>query len=106
MTDIAASAELERALQLSLELLAVAEHGDLRLAANLDAMRMQLLESVRQRSTQIGANDRLLVQSIAEVNDRTIGHLDRRRRGKVRELDMASVGRRAVDAYSATRLPR
>ena len=106
MTDGESSAELERALQLSRELLAVAEHGDMQLAPNLDAKRMQLLESVRQRFTRIDANDRLLLQSIAELNDKAIGHLEHRRRGKVRELDMASVGRRALDAYSATRLPR
>ncbi len=106
MTGAESSAELERALQLSRELLTVAELGDVQLAANLDAMRMQLLESVGQRSTQIDANDQLLLQSIAELNDKAIGHLEHRRRGKIRELDMASVGRRALDAYSATRLPR
>ena len=106
MTGAESSAELERALQLSRELLTVAELGDVQLAANLDAMRMQLLESVGQRSTQIDANDQLVLQSIAELNDKAIGHLEHRRRGKIRELDMASVGRRALDAYSATRLPR
>ena len=106
MTDAKSSAELERVLQLSRELLTIAELGDVQLAANLDAMRMRLLESVRQRSTQIDAKDRLLLQSIAELNDKAIGHLEHRRRGKIRELDMASVGRRALDAYSATQLPR
>ena len=106
MTDSESTAELERALQLSRELLAVAEHGDMQLAPNLDALRMQLLESVRQRPAQLDANDRLLLQSIAELNNKAIGYLEHRRRRKVRELDMAFVGRRALDAYSATRLPR
>jgi hypothetical protein len=97
---------LERALQLSLELLSVAESGDVQAAVHLDAERLGLLNSIRTRLTPVGADEHLLLQKIIELNDRAIGFLEHRRRVKAREIDTAALGRRATVAYSATRLQR
>jgi|SRR5450432_3144472 len=95
---------LERALQLSLELLAVAEGGDVQALGSLDAERLRLLNLLRTVSTPIDTGSRLLLQQITELNDKAIGFLEHRRRIKSREIDTAKLGRRALIAYSATRL--
>lgn len=96
---------LGRALQLSLEVLAVAEGGDVKELGALDAERLRLLNLLRTISTPIDADARLLLQQIKELNDRSIGFLEHRRRTKSREIDTAQLGRRALVAYSATQLP-
>jgi hypothetical protein len=95
---------LERALQLSRELLAVAEGGDVQALGTLDAERLRLLNSLRTVSTPIDTDARLLLQQITALNDKAIGFLEHRRRIKSREMDTATLGRRALVAYSATRL--
>jgi hypothetical protein len=97
---------LARALELSQQLLEVAEHGDAGAVANLDAERLRLLNSERLLSRNMGVNERLVLQKINELNDRAIGYLEHRRRRIEREMDTASAGRRALVAYSATRLQR
>jgi len=100
MTDRRTNAGLVRALALSQTMLAAAEAADLPRLALLDAERMQLLKSFRLEARQIGADERALLLQISQLNDRTIGLLEHRRRGKGREMDMAAAGRRAVAAYS------
>jgi hypothetical protein len=104
MTAGASRALLVRALQLSLEVLDVAESGDVRSLGALDAERLRLLSLVRAISTPIDADSRLLLQQIKELNDKALGFLEHRRRIKSREIDTAKLGRRALIAYSATRL--
>ncbi len=98
-----ATAALDRALNLSRELAAIADAGDVRLAVNLDAERLQLLKSARRALQPMNEKDRSVLREIAELNDRSIGRLEHRRRAKGRDMDMAAVGRRAVAAYSMTR---
>jgi hypothetical protein len=97
---------LERALELSRELLAVAELGDMAAAANLDAARLELLKSAAESPQTTPMNHRELLQEIAQLNAAAIGCLDHHRRRKAREMDMVSVGRRALAAYAPTRLQR
>jgi hypothetical protein len=97
------TAGLQRALDLSRELAAVADSGDARLAASLDLQRLELLKSLRRDLQPMDEKDRAVLREIAELNDRSIGRLEHRFRGKCRDLDMLSVGQRAVRAYSTTR---
>jgi len=95
---------LQRALELSRELAAVAESGDVDLAVRLDAERMQHLQAARRTLGQTDAGDRAILTEISSLNDQAIGFLQHRQRAKARAMDTVSVGRRAVRAYSATRL--
>jgi len=97
---------LERALVLSRELLTVAERGDVAAAVNLGAARLELLKSARDSVRMIPVEDRALAQEITQLNDQAIGFLEHHRRRKARDMDMASVGRRALIAYSPTRQQR
>jgi hypothetical protein len=100
------SPTLQRALELSEHILAVAEGNDLRSLAALDAERMQLLKSFRLEQQLVAASDRALLEEIALLNDRAVGMLEHRKRGKGREMDVAAVGRRAVAAYGSVRMRR
>ncbi|HME37357.1 MAG TPA: hypothetical protein VKG63_00215 [Steroidobacteraceae bacterium] len=97
---------LERALEVSQEVLAAADQANLHSVAVLDAERLRLLQSLRLRRETLSSNDRAVLGQIAELNDRAIGLMEHHRRSKARELDMAAVGRRAVVAYSNTRQHR
>jgi hypothetical protein len=101
-----AAAMLDRALQLSREVLAAADRGDSQAAASIDAERLQLLQSARRCATMLGAHEQQLLREIALLNDQSIGHLEHHRRIKGRQLDVAAVGRRAVTAYAMTRARR
>ena len=96
----AAPEVLDRALELSRELLAAAERGDSQAATSLDAERLRLLKSVRSSAGTLDEQGRRAMRDIALLNDQSIGRLEHHRRIKGRELDMAAVGRRAVAAYS------
>lgn len=102
----AVSVALRRALEISRELATIADSGDVQLTQQLDAERLQLLKFARGASQRLDDADRQLLQEITELNDKAIGFLEHRRRLKARDLDMISVGRRALRAYSATRLHR
>ena len=106
MTRSEAAAALQRALEISRELAAVADGGDLPLAVSLDAERLQLLKSIRAALQPLDENDRSVLREIAALNDRSLGSLEHRRRAKGRDMDMLAVGRRAVRAYSSTLLQR
>ncbi len=97
---------LQRALEISRELTAVAEGGDLSLALSLDAERLQLLKSVRAAMPPMDEQSRSSLREIAMLNDRALGFLEHRRRAKGRDMDMLAVGRRALRAYSSTLMRR
>jgi hypothetical protein len=101
-----ARAALQRALEISRELTAVTDGGDVRLTVSLDAERLQLLKLARAGLQPMDANERAILREIAELNDRAIGLIEHQRRIKGRAMDMAAVGRRAVAAYSTTRQQR
>jgi len=103
MNRQAAVAALERALEISRELAAVADRGEVRQAASLDAERLQLLQSVRDALLPMDERSRAVLREIAELNDRSIGRLEHRFRAKCRDMDMLAVGRRALRAYSTNR---
>ena len=106
MSGADSSVALERALELSRELLAVAELGDAAAAVSIDAARLELLKSARESVRTSPMNDRGLLQEIAQLNDKAIGCLEHHLRRKARDMDMASVGRRALIAYSPIRPQR
>lgn len=106
MSGSAATIALRRALEISRELASVTDCGDVRATQNLDAERLQLLKFVRSAPQPLDETDRQFLQEIAALNDQAIGFLEHRRRCTARDLDMISVGRRALRAYSATRLHR
>jgi hypothetical protein len=98
------AAVLQRALDISRELAAVAEGGDLNVS--LDAERLQLLKSARTAMQPMDEQSRSVLREIAQLNDRALGFLEHRRRAKGRDMDMLAVGRRALRAYSHTLVPR
>jgi hypothetical protein len=106
MSHAAASAALERALEISRELAAAADRGEVRSTASLDAERRQLLQFVRGALQPLDASALEVVREIAQLNARAIGHWEHRKRSLGREMDLVAVGRRAVRAYSSTRLHR
>lgn len=103
MTREEAAAALQRALEISRELAAITEHGDVRLAVSLDAQRLELLQSVRIALLPLDPSERAVISEIAELTDRSLGRLQHRFRAKCRDLDMLAVGKRAVRAYGNTR---
>ena len=97
---------LGRAVTVSRELLAAADRGDTPRVLALDAERLLLLKSVRRGDIALDADDTLLLQEVALLNDRSIGHLEHHRRIKERQMEVAAVGRHAVNAYGAHRRSR
>lgn len=103
----AAGDALRRAVDLSRELKAAADKGDTQSAMRLDVARLELLKFARREAVgAIGADERLMLKEIAQLNDESLGLLEHLRRSKGRQLDMAAVGRRALIAYSSTRVQR
>ena len=102
MTDITANAGLELAVQLSRELVLAADRGDFEALHRLDAERLKLLKFFREKNRPIDEASGVLLQTIAQLNDRALGIMGHRHRIKAREIDLAAVGRRAVNAYSTT----
>jgi hypothetical protein len=106
MTRQQAVAALQRALEISRELAAVADTGDLGLTLSLDAERLQLLKSVRAALQPMDENNSAMLREITALNDRALGFLEHRRRAKGRDMDMVAVGKRALRAYSSTQAHR
>jgi hypothetical protein len=106
MNRLEAIAVLQHALDLSAQLVAVADGGEVSLTLSLDAERLQLLKSARAALHPMDERSRSLLGEIAALNDRTLGLLEHRRRAKGRDMDMAAVGRRAVAAYANVRMQR
>lgn len=95
------NAALRRARDVSRELAEVAAAADAARTTSLDAERRRLLESSRVDARPIDDEGRALLQEIFELNARSIGALEHRRRALARELDMAAAGSRALRAYAA-----
>jgi hypothetical protein len=106
MTRTEAIAALKRALEISREVAAVADGGDLKMAVSLDAERLQLLKSARTSLQPMDEDNRAVLREIAALNERALGLIEHRRRAKGRDMDMLAVGRRAVRAYSNTLMRR
>jgi hypothetical protein len=106
MTGLSTNPALQRALEVSHEVLQAKDLGNLQSVAVLDAERLRLLQSARARRESLSAGDHAKLREIAELNDRAIGLMEHLRRSKGRALDLAAVGRRAVAAYSNTRQQR
>jgi len=94
---------LHLALEVSRRLAAAADAGEAEAAVQLDADRLHLLKEARRALQPVDDADRGIVAEILALNHRAIGALQHGLRRTARELDMLSVGRRAVRAYSATR---
>jgi len=80
------------------------KRGDAAAAVNLDAARLELLKSASGTGRTTPVNHRELLQEIADLNAKAIGCLEHHHRRTARDMDMASAGRRALIAYSPTRL--
>ncbi len=100
LTREQARAALERALELSRQLLAVAENGEAEQVTRLDAERLGLIKSARHALVPMTDKDRAIIRQITELNAQSLGRMEHRFRAKCRDMDMLAAGRRAVRAYS------
>lgn len=100
MTRAEAATALQRALELSQQLMAVADSGDVAEVVRLDGERLRLLKSVRHALQPLSPADRSMLRAIADLNARSLGRMEHRFRAKCRDLDMLTAGRRAVRAYA------
>ena len=98
-----AAAALERALELSHELLQLADTGEAERVIDLDAERLRLIKSARHALTPMDEKDRAVLREIADLNARSLGRMEHRFRAKCRDMDMLAAGRRALRAYSNQR---
>jgi hypothetical protein len=99
LTREQARAALERALELSRQLLEAAESGEAEQVIRLDAERLGLIKSARHAVIPMTDEDRAVLRQIAELNDQSLGRMEHRLRAKCRDMDMLSTGRRALLAY-------
>jgi hypothetical protein len=95
-----AAASLHRALEISEELLQVAERGEVERVISLDAERRRLIQSARQALMPMNDEDRAVLRQIADLNAESLGRMEHRFRAKCRDMDMLAAGRRALRAYS------
>jgi hypothetical protein len=100
MSRAEAETALQRALELSQQLMTVAESGDVGEVLRLDAERLRLLKSVRHVLQPLSPADRSMLRAIADLNARSLGRMEHRFRAKCRDMDMLTAGRRAVRAYA------
>jgi hypothetical protein len=100
MTRAEAATALQRALELSQQLMTVADSGDVGEVVRLDAERLRLLKSLRHVLQPFSPAERSMLRAIADLNARCIGRMEHRFRAKCRDMDMLSAGRRAVRAYA------
>ena len=105
MSERAGPPMLASALALSRDVVAAADQGDMLRVAQLDAERLRLLQAFRQHD-HVGAADRMRLAEIAQLNDQALGLMEHHLRIAARALDVATVGRRAVDAYASNRSAR
>jgi hypothetical protein len=98
------SAALDLALELSHEMLEVAEAGDPARLSSLDARRRALLKSVKEAGRPLDQQKLSVLRSIADLNALSLGKMEHRLRAKCRDMDMLAAGRRAKRAYGKTAL--
>jgi hypothetical protein len=99
MTSAEASSALQRALDLSQEIVGAADSGDAGEIVRLDAERLRLLKSLRHTLPTMSPADRSMLRAIADLNARSIGRMEHCFRAKCRDMDMLAAGRRALRAY-------
>jgi uncharacterized protein YoaH (UPF0181 family) len=95
---------MERALELSRQLLQATESGEAEQVIRLDAERLRLIKSARQALKPMTDEDRAVICQIADLNAQSLGRMEHRFRAKCRDMDMLAAGRRALRAYSNHRL--
>jgi hypothetical protein len=100
MTRAEARSALQRALDLSHEIVGTADGGDVREIVRLDAERLRLLKLVRPALEPLSPTDRSMLHTISDLNARSLGRMEHRFRAKCRDMDMLSAGQRAVRAYA------
>lgn len=100
LTGEEASAALERALELSRQLLEVAENGEAEQVIRLDAERLGLIKSARHALSPMTDQDRAMIRQITDLNAQSLGRMEHRFRAKCRDMDMLAAGRRALRAYA------
>jgi molybdenum-dependent DNA-binding transcriptional regulator ModE len=98
--------DLAAAVALSHDVVEAADRGQLDVLAELDARRLQLLRSFRLLARHIGPVDRAMLREIASLNQQALGLVEHQRRIKGRAMDMAALGRRAVNAYASNQASR
>lgn len=98
--------DLADAAALSLEIVQAAEQRDVERLAELDARRMQSLESFRLAGGRPAAADLSLLEEIAGLNERALSLFEQQRGMTSRTMDRAALGRRAVSAYANNRASR
>jgi Cdc6-like AAA superfamily ATPase len=98
-----AVAALRRALELSHELIAAVDTGEVGEVVRLDAERLVLLKSARHTLEPLSEEHRSVLCAIADLNARSVGRMEHRFRAKCRDMDMLAAGRRALRAYATTR---
>jgi hypothetical protein len=103
MTSADAHSALQRALDLSREIVGAADGGDVQEIVRLDAERLRLLKSARHALQPLSPASRSMLRDIADLNARSLGRMEHRFRAKCRDMDMLSAGRRAVRAYAHRR---
>jgi hypothetical protein len=99
MTNTETISALQRALDLSQEIVGAADGGDVGEIVRLDAERLRLLKSLRHTLPTMSLADRSMLRAIADLNARSLGRMEHRFRAKCRDMDMLAAGRRAVRAY-------
>jgi hypothetical protein len=100
LTREEASAALERALELSRQLLQATESGGAEQVIRLDAERLGLIKSARHALTPMTDEDRAVIRQISDLNAESLGRMEHRFRATCRDMDMLAAGRRALRAYS------
>lgn len=101
-----AAATVMRARELSRELLAVAQTGDMQAVVELDARRSRLLHEFLDDAQRIGESDRQMLREIATMNGELIARIEQMRAGTGREMDKLGQGQRALGAYAAVQSQR
>jgi hypothetical protein len=94
------------ALSLSNDVVAAADQGDMEQVAQLDAERLALLQRFRREVPTAGLEDRRVLADIAALNERALGLMQHHLRIAARAFDVATIGRRAVNAYASNRAAR
>lgn len=90
-----------RARDLSRELLALVQRGDMPAVVELDARRSRLLHEFLDGAQRIDESDRQVLREIETMNDALIAQIEQMRAGTGREMDKVGQGKRALGAYAA-----
>lgn len=97
------STALDRALDLSREMLTVAATGSPAEVSRLDAQRRGLLQSLKEAGRPFDERELSVLRTIADLNVLSLGKMEHRFRAICRDMDMLAAGRRALRAYGHNR---